>query len=103
MVVLFENGILCLVPGNIDPCECLAHWLYELPPAFISAIAALPLSSARPWSLCRMAITIVLTCGMARFNFSGRLLCNGELAPLLSDRYALYSGWDIWCISYRHA
>ena len=46
-----------------------------------------------------MAITIVRTYGMARFNFSGKLLCSSELALLLSDLYALYSGLDIWCIS----
>jgi hypothetical protein len=46
-----------------------------------------------------MAITIVLTYGMARFSFPGKLLCIGALATVVSDLYALYRGADIWCIS----
>jgi hypothetical protein len=56
---------------------------------FISASAALPLSTAVARSLCRIALTIALACGMARFNFSGRLLCGSAAAFRLSDLYAL--------------
>ena len=104
MEILVPDGILCLIPGDVDECKGLAHQLSRFPlPAgmgpFISARAALPLSSARGWSRCRMAITIVLTCGMARFSLSGRVLCTKELAFRLSDLYAFYSAPDIWCIS----
>src|ERR1017187_6249954 len=69
----------------------------------ISARADFPLSTAVVWSLCRMAITMVRTCGMARLSFSGKPFCACEFAFCLSVRYALYRGRDIWCISYRQA
>src|ERR1019366_5758785 len=74
MVVLLRDRILCPIPRNVDKCECLAHGQSHFPLGtrmpFISARAVLPLSRARVWSLCRIAITIVLTCGMARFSLS---------------------------------
>src|ERR1019366_3764951 len=73
------------------------------PSDHISARADFPLSTAVVWSLCRIAITIVRTCGMARLSFSGKPICACEFAFCLSVRYALYSGRDIWCISYRQA
>src|ERR1035438_584231 len=73
------------------------------PADHISARADLPLSTAVVWSLCRIAITIDRTCGMARLSFSGKPICACEFAFCLSVRYALYSGRDIWCISYRQA
>src|SRR5664279_3905894 len=73
------------------------------PADHISARADLPLSTAVVWSLCRMAITMLRTCGMARLSFSGKPICACEFAFCLSVRYALYRGRDIWCISYRHA
>src|ERR1039457_3516738 len=73
------------------------------PADHISARADLPLSTAVVWSLCRIAMTIDRTCGMARLSFSGKPIWACEFAFCLSVRYALYRGRDIWCISYRHA
>jgi hypothetical protein len=56
---------------------------------FSAARAALPLAMAPVWSLCRMAITIVRTCGMARFSDSGMVLGPAGPAFRLSDLYAL--------------
>src|ERR1700686_4837972 len=95
-VVLIGYGILRLIAADVDVGEGMRH---ARTPDHISARADLPLSTAVVWSLCRMAITMLRTCGMARLSFSGKPICAWELAFCVSVRYALYRGLDIWCIS----
>jgi hypothetical protein len=61
------EGSLVSVASSVRPPA-----ITEIPLLFISAKAALPLSSAWRWFLCRIAITIILTCGMALANCSGK-------------------------------
>jgi hypothetical protein len=101
MARIVGDRILCPIPCNIDERERLSQWQSQIPLAarvsaaslvsvadsvrpteitaqFISAQAALPLSRAWSWSLCRIAMTIVLTCGIEVANRSGRLRCDGK-------------------------
>src|ERR1017187_2021485 len=82
-VVLIGDGILRLIAADVDVGEGMGHCGG---PDHISARADLPLSTAVVWSLCRMAITIDRTCGIARLSFSGNPICACELAFCLSVR-----------------
>src|ERR1019366_2194397 len=118
------------MPGHVDERERLAHWQSQFPVAtrqrfgefrslttgrclpvgssccatstpFISARAALPLSTAVVRSFRWIALTIALTCGMARLNTTKSGRCEGLSEPAVL--YARYDGRVIWCISYKHS
>src|ERR1017187_7223082 len=95
------NFVLISVGAGADECFPERSSCCATSTPFISARAALPLSTAVVRSFRWIALIIALTCGMARLKTTKSGRCEGLSEPAVL--YARYDGRVIWCISYKHS